>query len=136
MRTIHRLVGGALGALLLVGTTASIATASTGSADRTDHRRDGQVTVYGLTTTNRIVTFSLDRPDKVQRTVRVKGLANDERLIGIDRRPKNDTIYGVTRTRSGAELVTVDPTTGQATFVATLVTAPTATGAEIGRAHV
>jgi hypothetical protein len=127
MRSIHRLVGGALGALLLVGTTASIASASTASSASTDQRRNDQVTVYGLTTTNKIVTFSLNRPDKVQRTVRVKGLANDEKLVGIDRRPKNDTIYGVTRTRGGAELITVDPKTGQTTFVATLVSAPTAT---------
>ena len=126
MRSIHRLVGGALAALLLVGLTGSVAAASTSSTSAESHRRNDQVTVYGLTTTNKIVTFSLDRPDKVQRSVRVKGLANDERLIGIDRRPKNDTIYGVTRTRSGAELVTVDPKTGQTTFVATLVSAPTA----------
>ena len=127
MRSIHRLVGGALAALLLVGLTASAASASSAASSAEARRRNDSVTVYGLTTNNKIVTFSLDRPDRVQRSVRVKGLANDERLVGIDRRPKNDTIYGVTRTRSGAELVTVDPGTGQTTFVATLVSAPTAT---------
>lgn len=122
MRSIHRLVGGGLAGLLLLGATATAAAAGPAHNSRTP-----QATVYGLTTTNKIVTFSLNRPDRVQRSVRVKGLANDERLIGIDRRPKNDTIYGVTTTRSGAELVTVDPKTGQTTFIATLVSAPTAT---------
>ena len=124
MRSLHRVVGAALGAALLLGATASVASASPSSTER---RRDPQVTVYGLTTSNKIVTFSLDRPDKVQRSVRVKGLANDERLIGIDRRPKDNLVYGVTRTRSGAELITVDPKTGETKFVATLVSAPTAT---------
>lgn len=119
MRSIPRLVGGGLAGLLLLGATATAAAAHTS--------RTPQATVYGLTTTNKIVTFSLNRPDRVQRSVRVKGLANDERLIGIDRRPNNDTVYGVTRTRSGAELITVDPKTGRTAFVATLVSAPTAT---------
>ena len=121
MRSIHRLVGAGLAGLLLVGATATAASAATGT------KRTPQTTVYGLTTSNKIVTFSLNRPDRVQRSVKVKGLANDERLIGIDRRPNNDTVYGVTRTRSGAELITVDPATGRTTFVATLVSAPTAT---------
>jgi hypothetical protein len=119
----RRLAGAVLGACLLVGATAAAASASPSSVER---RRDEPVTVYGLTTSNKIVTFSLDRPDRVQRSVRVRGLANDERLIGIDRRPKDNLIYGVTRTRSGAELITVDPRTGQTTFVASLVSAPTA----------
>jgi hypothetical protein len=122
MRSIHRLVGGGLAGLLLLGATASAAAATNPPTPR----RTQQVTVYGLTTSNKIVTFSLNRPDKVQRSVRVKGLANDERLVGIDRRPKNDTIYGVSSTGSGAELVTVDPKSGRTTFVATLVSAPTA----------
>jgi len=119
----RRLADAVLGACLLLGATASAASASGSSVER---RRDEQVTVYGLTTSNKIVTFSLDRPDRAQRSVRIKGLANDERLIGIDRRPKDNLVYGVTRTRSGAELITVDPKTGQTTFVATLVSAPTA----------
>ena len=121
MRSIHRLVACVLGAGLLLGVTASTAAASA------DSRSKDNVTVYGLTTRNKIVTFSLDRPEKVRRSVRVKGLANDERLIGIDRRPKDNLIYGVTRTRSSAELITVDPATGKTTFLATLVSAPTAT---------
>lgn len=125
MRSIHRLVGGGLAGLLLLGATATAAAAT--NPPTANRGRTPQVTVYGLTTNNKIVTFSLNRPDKVQRTVRVKGLSNDERLIGIDRRPKNDTVYAVSRTDSGAELLTVDPKTGKSTFVATLVSAPTAT---------
>jgi hypothetical protein len=122
MRSIHRLVGAGLAGLLLLGATASAAAATNPTP-----RKTPRVTVYGLTTSNKIVTFSLNRPDKPLNTVRVKGLANDETLIGIDRRPNNDTVYGVTQSRSGAELITVDPATGRTTFIASLVTAPTAT---------
>lgn len=128
-RWARRLAAATIGVGLLVGATASAASAASSAPSSTrsvERRRAEPVTVYGLTTSNKIVTFSLDRPDRVQRSVRVRGLANDERLIGIDRRPKDNLVYGVTRTRSSAELVTVDPRTGQATFVATLVSAPTA----------
>ena len=118
MKHIHRLLAVGLAALILFGTP--------GAASA--HRRSpSDVTVYGLTTGQRIVTFSLDSPQSVQNNVAVQGLARGARAIGFDRRPANDTFYTVAMSRSGAALYTVDPTTGQTNLVAPLVSAPTAT---------
>lgn len=84
-------------------------------------------TLYGLTTNDRLVTFSADNPRDIQASVRITGLQSRESVIGIDRRPANGLLYAVGRSRSGASLYTVDTTSGHATFVATLVSAPTAT---------
>jgi len=85
-------------------------------------------TLYGLTTTNRIVTVNTALPVLATNNVAVTGLAPGEQLVGIDRRPKNGLLYGVGKLGSAGKLYTVDPTTGAATSVATLVTAPTVPG--------
>ncbi len=89
-------------------------------------------TLYGLTTANRIVTVNTAFPVLATRDVPVTGLAAGEQLIGIDRRPKTGTLYGVGRLGTAGRLYTVDPSTGAATFVASLVAAPTATTARGG----
>jgi hypothetical protein len=83
-------------------------------------------TLYGLTTNERLVTFTADHPDQVS-SVRITGLKNRESLIGIDRRPLDGMLYTVGRSRSGASLYTIDPGSGYATFMASLVSAPSAT---------
>ena len=88
-----------------------------------------QTTLYGLTTDNRILTFSSRLAVVPTNVVRVTGLQPGEQLIGIDRRPKTGEIYGVGKLGTTGRLYTVDPRTGVATFVATLVSAPTATSA-------
>jgi hypothetical protein len=128
MRSIHRLVAVALTALTLLG-TAGAASASTSAHDDGERGRDrdrDRVTVYGLTPSQVVVTFTLDRPGEVRRAVAVKGLARGERLVGIDRRPLDGQLYGLVRSRYGARLLTVDPGTGRTRPVADLVTAPTA----------
>ncbi len=84
-------------------------------------------TLYGLTTTNRIVTFSTGFSALATNDVPVSGLSAGEQLIGIDRRPRTGVMYGVGKLGTAARLYTVNPTTGVATFVANLVGAPTAT---------
>ena len=85
-------------------------------------------TLYGLTTGNRIVTFSTGFSALASNDVAVTGLSPGETLIGIDRRPKTGALYGVGKLGSAGRLYTVDPLTGAATFVAALVTAPTVPG--------
>ncbi len=85
-------------------------------------------TLYGLTTTNRIVAVNTAFPVFASSDVAVSGLAPGEQLIGIDRRPKTGVVYGVGKLGTTGTLYTVDPTTGVAEFVATLVAAPTASG--------
>jgi hypothetical protein len=133
MRPVQRIVAATLVALTLAGAaaTASASTTSAHSADsvtsESSHAGRDRVTVYGLTTTGRLVTFGLDRPDRIHRTVSVKGLGRDERLVGIDRRPLDNQLYGLARSDQGARLYTIDPATGRARPFANLVTAPTAT---------
>jgi len=83
-------------------------------------------TLYGLTTTNRIVTFTTGFSVLATNDVAVTGLGAGEQLIGIDRRPRTGDLYGVGKSGTAGKLYTVNPTTGVATFVANLVAAPTA----------
>lgn len=85
-------------------------------------------TLYGLTTTNRIVTFTTGFSVLATNDVAVNGLGAGEQLIGIDRRPKTGELYGVGKSGSAGKLYTINPATGVATFVAALVAAPTAAG--------
>lgn len=84
----------------------------------------GGTTLYGLTTTNRIVTFTSANPVFASNNVAVTGLQPGEELIGIDRRPNNGLMYGVGRLGTTGRLYTVDVSSGAATLVAPLVQAP------------
>ena len=125
MNRIHRLIALGVTAVVL------LATPSVAGADHRydrNHRYDpDEVTVYGLTAGERIVTFSLDDPRDIQRIVPIRGLTRGEDVVGFDRRPSNDTFYLVARSRRGATLYTVNPRNGRARSVAALVSAPTAT---------
>jgi len=85
----------------------------------------GGQTLYGLTTTNRIVTFTTGFSVLATNDVAVSGLGAGEQLIGIDRRPKTGDLYGVGKAGTAGRLYTINPATGVATFVAGLVAAPT-----------
>lgn len=86
-------------------------------------------TLYGLTTTNRIVTVSPGSSTFATNDVAVTNLAAGEQLIGIDRRPIGGLIHAVAKAANGTgRLLTVDTTTGVSTNVAALVTAPLVAG--------
>jgi hypothetical protein len=74
--------------------------------------------VHGLTEDNRLVAFKVATPNTIDATVAVSGLNAGETLLGIDVRPKDGMLYGLT---SAARLVTIDPATGAATVKATLM---------------
>lgn len=69
--------------------------------------------VVGLTGDKTLVMFDTDTPDKAT-TVDVTGV---DRLVGIDLRPANNTLIGVT---SENVIVTIDPATGAATELSTM----------------
>lgn len=86
-------------------------------------------TIYGLTSDNRLITFSSSKPNQPATEVAITGLLAGETVIGIDFRPSdlngdaiNDVgkLYGVT---SASRLYVINPTTGVATFSSTLSTA-------------
>lgn len=82
--------------------------------------------VLGLSDDNRLLGFKPATPGTIDTNVAISGLAGGETLLGIDVRPKDNMLYGLT---SNARLVTIDPTTGAATVKATLAADATDTTA-------
>ncbi len=72
------------------------------------------VSLVALTGTNTLVSFESETLDQVM-SVAVTGLAGE--LIGIDTRPSNGLIYGITDTDN---IYTINPDSGKATFISTL----------------
>lgn len=73
--------------------------------------------VLGLADDNRLLGFKVSLPNTIDTNVAITGLAGGETLVGIDVRPKDGMLYGLSST---ARLVTIDPATGAATVKATL----------------
>jgi hypothetical protein len=73
--------------------------------------------VLGLTDDNRLVGFKVGTPNTLDTNVTITGLAPGELVLGIDVRPRDNMLYGLTST---ARLITIDPATGVATVKATL----------------
>lgn len=71
-------------------------------------------TLAGLTADNTLVFFDSANPSAIA-SVQVTGV--DGTLLGIDLRPANGLIYGLSSTNN---LYTIDPLSGVATFVSTL----------------
>lgn len=82
----------------------------------------------GLTTGNQIGLISSANPGASSFTT-ITGLTAGERMLGIDLRPSNNMVYGVS---SLNRLYTLNATTGAASFVATLNTAIINTGIAYG----
>lgn len=89
----------------------------------------GPVTLWGLTTANKILRFASDAPATIQGEVQVTGLGADENLLGIDFRPATGQLFGL---GSSSRLYTIDPATGAATVVGTGVLSPTLSGTDFG----
>jgi Ca2+-binding RTX toxin-like protein len=75
---------------------------------------DGVLTYLGLTTGNRLLSIDPSDPSQT-RSIQINGI--DGNLIGIDQRPANDLLYGITDTN---RIYTIDFTTGQSTLISTL----------------
>lgn len=72
-----------------------------------------------VTTQNTVLSFDSTTPSITTVPVNVTGLSSGESIVGIDRRPANGLIYGVS---SANRIYTINATTGAATFVSTLST--------------
>jgi hypothetical protein len=71
-------------------------------------------TLLGLTADNRLVSIDSESR-QAGRPVAIRGV--EGRLLGIDQRPADGRLYGVSE---AGQIVTIDPATGQATAVARL----------------
>ncbi|MBA2723921.1 MAG: DUF4394 domain-containing protein, partial [Methylibium sp.] len=74
-------------------------------------------TLIGLTVTNRLVTFDSSNPMFGGPEIAITGLIGDERLLGIDLRPKTGELFAVS---NASNLYTLNAGTGAASFVAAL----------------
>ena len=74
-------------------------------------------TVLALSDANRLLGFKAATPNTIDSNVVITGLNADEGLVGIDVRPKDGVLWGLT---SGRRLVTIDPATGVASVKTTL----------------
>jgi Domain of unknown function (DUF4394) len=118
-RLTRRVLGGfALGLRnVVLGALAAAALAGAASA--------GAPTLVALVEPATLVVFSADRPEVVTR-VSVRGLGGT--LVGIDRRPADGRLYGLT---TASEIYTVDATSGEAKLVSSM-TVPFEGGAKSG----
>jgi len=83
--------------------------------------------IYGLTDSNRLLSFSAASPGDIETNVKITGIPDGADLIGIDFRPADGLLYTVAKVGTTGSLYTIDPESGQATFVATLVMPGTTT---------
>lgn len=77
------------------------------------------ITLVGITSSNEIARIDTADIAGATRTA-ITGLAVGDRFVGIDLRPANNTIYGVTQSN---KIYTVDEFTGATSFVAALSSA-------------
>lgn len=84
--------------------------------------------IYGVTSTQRLVSFDSAAPGAIATNVAINGLQAGETLRGIDFRPLTGGLYGL---GSSSRLYMIDPNTGNATAVAGAFT-PAITGTHFG----
>lgn len=84
-------------------------------------RSPGAPSVFALADSGRLVSFKAATPNIVDSNLAVTGLTGSETLLGIDFRPKDGLLYGIT---SAGRIVTIDTATGAATAKATLTADP------------
>ncbi|MBU1360955.1 MAG: DUF4394 domain-containing protein [Gammaproteobacteria bacterium] len=78
-------------------------------------------TAYALTKGNLLAAFDPLKPNTFTKSAPITGLSGGESLLGIDFRPKNGVLYGLS---TAARLFTIDPATGAATLIGPLVADP------------
>jgi hypothetical protein len=76
--------------------------------------------VFVLTASNKLMSFNRTAPGTSLKTATITGIGDGERLLGIDYRPANDVLYGVTQSGTTGRIYTIDTDTGMATFRAIL----------------
>lgn len=70
--------------------------------------------IQALTSDMDLITFQATAPDRILNSVMVKGLRSGDSIVGIDYRPKNQTLYAISR---AGQVYTLDSKTGNLTAV-------------------
>jgi uncharacterized protein (TIGR03437 family) len=86
-------------------------------------------TIFALTTTNGLLSFSSGRPDLTSGVMPITGLATGETLLGIDFRPANGLLYAV---GSLSNIYTINTATAAATLISATPFTPGIMGVNFG----
>lgn len=86
-------------------------------------------TVFGVTNTQRLVSFDSSTPNDILTGVSISGLQVNEQILGIDFRPANGSLYGL---GSFSNLYEINATTGAASLVGGGSFSPGLNGASFG----
>lgn len=86
------------------------------------------VPIYGLTTSSQLLRFESNNPGAVNLLVSITGLNAGDTLVGIDFRPANGQLYGLSNT---GNIYVINTATGVATVVGTSIT-PAPSGTAFG----
>src|SRR5678809_1253267 len=84
--------------------------------------------IYGVTTTNLLVSFNSGAPGTILSSVAITGLQAGETILGIDFRPATKQLYGLGST---SRIYTISLSTGAATAVGSPFT-PALSGTAFG----
>ena len=103
--------------LALVATASLVACGGGGNTDGGPPAAVAVGDAVAITTTGRVISFNRATPGTLVSNLPVRGLGNGERLIGIDVRPANNTLYAVS---SLGGIFTLDASTGTLTPAALL----------------
>ena len=90
---------------------------------------DREQTIFGVTTTNTLISFERANPATLYSRVPITGLQSGEQIVGIDFRPSNGLLYGLGIT---SRLYTINTTTGAATEVGSGPFSPALSGPDFG----
>lgn len=71
--------------------------------------------LYGLTESNRLVSFNRAAPARLCTSVPIAPLATGEQVVGIDFRPSTGVLHALGNASGTGRLLTVDPATGAVT---------------------
>ncbi|MGH9766513.1 MAG: DUF4394 domain-containing protein [Blastocatellia bacterium] len=85
--------------------------------------------VYAVTAGNNLISFAAGAPGTILSTAAITGLAQGETIVGIDFRPRNNQLYGVS---SASRIYTINLTTGAATAVGASAFTPALNGTAFG----
>ena len=72
------------------------------------------LTVFAVTTSNRLLTFNSNSPGVILSSRRIRGMADGESILGIDFRPANGKLYGL---GSSSRIYVINPSNAKATPV-------------------
>lgn len=105
------------------------ATASPTASPSASASPTGPRTVFALTNNNLLLSFNSNAPANITATTGLSGLATGETILGIDFRPVNGALLGISNQN---KIYTINTSTGVVTQVGTTAFTPVLSGTHVG----